>query len=122
MVYILSFIVSGLIAILFLKINIKENTKSLISSYSNSTKIMLDLNNNSDNQQDAMFKELKHQFKLLIMLMVKFLVMLSPIIIIIVYAKFTLTSIDNFLNTSSFIISIGAFLMVYLFKKYGKSQ
>jgi hypothetical protein len=111
-----------MIALLFLKVNIKEDLKSLISSYSTSSRIMLDLKNDLESQQAAMFKELKYQFRLLFLLMRKLLLILSPAVIVILYSTFTKTPIWYFFDLISFIISIVAFLMVYLFKKYGKPQ
>jgi len=119
-VYVLTFIVSFIIAILFLKINLKNDLKLLITSYANSSKIML--NSNNEHQQEEMFKELRNQFKLLFVLMAKFLLILSPCLIIIAYTNFNKSPIHKFFDSTSFIISIAAFLIVYTYNRYAKPQ
>lgn len=120
--YLLSSIISVLIGIFFFKISLKQDIQNLLSSYSNSSKLMLGLNNDNDLQQEAMFKELKSQFSLLFKLLLKLLLILSPLLIIIAYTSLLKKPIDPFLDYLSIIISLGSFLLVYLFIRYAKPQ
>ena len=118
----LTFIVSALIALLFLKINIKKDIASLLLSYSNSSKLMFDLKSNNDLQQEAIFKELSGQFKLLFSLSAKFLLIISPTILIIIYTLVCKSTFKEFLDFTSIMISLASFLLVYLYISYGKPK
>ena len=120
--YLLSSIISVLIGIFFFKIRLKQDIQNLLSSYSNSSKLMLGPNNDNDLQQEAMFKELKSQFSLLFKLLLKLLLILSPLLIIIAYTSLLKKPIDPFLDYLSIIISLGSFILVYLFIRYAKPQ
>ena len=119
-VYVLTFIASLIIAFLFFKIKLKEDVRLLLASYANSTKIVL--NSKSDDQQEEIFKELKNQFKLLFMMMAKLIMILSPVLLIILYAVFSKTPMLYFFDLTSFLVSIVAFLMVYIYSRYAKPQ
>jgi nicotinamide riboside transporter PnuC len=119
-VYVLTFIVSLIIAILFLKIKLKEDLRLLIVSYANSTNIVL--HSKSDDQQEELFRELKNQFKLLFMMMAKLVMILSPCLIIIIYTIYSKTPIIKFVDFTSFLISIAAFLTMYIYSRYAKPQ
>ena len=120
--YLLSSIISVLIGIFFFKIRLKQDIQNLLSSYSNSSKLMLGPNNDNDLQQEAMFKELKSQFSLLFKLLLKLLLILSPLLIIIAYTSLLKKPIDPFLDYLSIIISLVSFILVYLFIRYAKPQ
>lgn len=119
-VYLLTFITSLIIAFLFLKINLKEDLMLLIKSYANSTNIVL--NSKEDDQQEEMFKELKKQFKLLFILMAKLLMILSPCVLIVIYTVYSKTPIIHFVDLTSLLISIAAFITMYIFSRYAKPQ
>ena len=120
--YILLFLASTLIGILFLRIKINEDVKKILSSYSNSSKIMLDLNKDEDLQQDAIFKELKIQFTLLLTLFVKFLLILTPLILLILYMWYIGKSLSSLFDLPAALISLAALDLVYSYKRYAKSK
>ena len=119
-VYGLSFITSLIIAFLFFKIKLKEDLRSLVTSYTNSTKIVL--NSSSEDQQEELFRELRNQFKLLFIIMAKLIMILSPCLIIMIYTVYTKTSIIDFFDLTSFLISIAGFLTMYIYSRYAKPQ
>ncbi len=120
--YILLFLASILIGILFLRIKIKEDIKKLISSYSNSSKLMLDLNKDENLQQEAIFKELKIQFILLLTLLAKILLILTPLIFLMLYMWYLGKSFSNLFDLAAFLISLAALVLVYAYKHYAKSK
>jgi len=120
--YILLFLASTLIGILFLRIKINEDVKKILSSYSNSSKLMLGLNKDEDLQQDAIFKELKIQFTLLLTLFVKFLLILTPLILLILYMWYIRKSLSSLFDLPAALISLAALGLVYSYKRYAKSK
>ena len=120
--YILLFVVSFLIGILFLMIKIKEDVKKILSSYANSSKLMLNLNKDEDLEQEAIFKELKIQFTLLLTLLVKFLLILTPLILLILYMWFIGKSLSSLFDLPALLISLAALVLVYSYKHYAKSK
>jgi len=120
--YILLFLASTLIGILFLRIKINEDVKKILSSYSNSSKLMLGLNKDEDLQQDAIFKELKIQFTLLLTLFVKFLLILTPLILLILYMWYIGKSLSSLFDLPAALISLAALGLVYSYKRYAKSK
>ena len=120
--YILLFIVSFLIGILFLIIKIKEDFKKLLSSYSNSSKLMLDQNKDENLQQQALFKELKIQFTLLLTLLAKILLILTPLIFLMLYLWYLGKSFSDLFDLASLLISLAALVLVYSYKHYAKSK
>jgi hypothetical protein len=120
--YILLFIVSFLIGILFLIIKIKEDFKKLLSSYSNSSKLMLDQNKDENLQQQALFKELKIQFTLLLTLLAKILLILTPLIFLMLYLWYLGKSFSDLFDLASLLISLAALVLVYSYKQYAKSK
>jgi ABC-type multidrug transport system permease subunit len=120
--YILLFVVSSLIGILLLMIKIKEDVKKIVSSYSNSSKLMLNLNKDEDLQQDAIFKELKIQFTLLLTLLVKFLLIITPLILLILYMWYVGKSLSSLFDLPAALISLAALALVYSYKLYAKSK
>ncbi len=120
--YILLFVVSFLIGILFLMIKIKEDVKKILSSYANSSKLMLDLNKDEDLQQEAIFKELKIQFILLLTLLGKILLILTPLMLLILYTSFIGKSLSSLFDLPAALISLAALGLVYAYKHYAKSK
>ena len=120
--YILLFVVSFLIGILFLMIKIKEDVKKILSSYANSSKLMLNLNKDEDLEQEAIFKELKIQFTLLLTLLVKFLLILTPLILLILYMWFIGKSLSSLFDLPALLISLAALVLVYSYNHYAKSK
>jgi len=120
--YILLFVVSFLIGILFLMIKIKEDVKKILSSYANSSKLMLDLNKDEDLQQEAIFKELKIQFTLLVTLLVKIFIILSPLSFLMFYMWCLGTPFSNLFDLPAVLISLAALVLVYFYKHHAKSK
>jgi Ca2+/Na+ antiporter len=83
---------------------------------------MLDLNKDEDLQQDAIFKELKIQFTLLLTLFVKFLLILTPLILLILYMWYIGKSLSSLFDLPAALISLAALDLVYSYKRYAKSK
>jgi Ca2+/Na+ antiporter len=83
---------------------------------------MLGLNKDEDLQQDAIFKELKIQFTLLLTLFVKFLLILTPLILLILYMWYIGKSLSSLFDLPAALISLAALGLVYSYKRYAKSK
>jgi hypothetical protein len=103
-------------------IKIKEDVKKILSSYANSSKLMLDLNKDEDLQQEAIFKELKIQFILLLTLLGKILLILTPLMLLILYTWFIGKSLSSLFDLPAALISLAALGLVYAYKHYAKSK
>lgn len=83
---------------------------------------MLDQNKDENLQQQALFKELKIQFTLLLTLLAKILLILTPLIFLMLYLWYLGKSFSDLFDLASLLISLAALVLVYSYKQYAKSK
>jgi hypothetical protein len=120
--YFLIAFVSALISFLFLVIKIKNDIRSLLSSYGNSSKLMSKAFSDNDEASDAFTNELKVQFKLLAILTLKLALILLPLTAILIYSYYNPYETQKFYDVPSLLISLAVFVVVYYSRRYGKSE
>lgn len=116
--YVLIFLASLLIALLFYRIEFKSLMQELISSYKRSGTLVAQSNPDSSSEIDLLMQEVKTQFRTLGLLLFRFILLLSPAILLMALMYLIDIPLDELFGIIPLIISTIAFLLVYLIRKY----
>lgn len=116
--YALTFLASALIGVLFYRINFSELMQKLISSYKNSGVLLAQSSNDASDQSDLLLREVKSQFMMLSMLVLRFLFLLSPGFLLVGCMYLFDLPVEQLFGFLHLLISTVAFLFVYLIKTY----
>lgn len=110
-------IASVLMAVLYYKISFKDLVRQLSSSYKSSAGLVLNSESSTD-QQDLLMGEVKTQFKLLGTLLFRFILLIAPAILLILFMHWQSIALNKLLELIPLLLSLIAFLIVYLINKY----
>lgn len=118
LLYILVFIASVFITLIYFRVPFRQDVQSLISSYKKAGKMVTTTEHDSDAMQELLMGEVKLQFKFLFLLMGKFLILVFPALFLLLCMDFLKMPMHLLIGVVPIIVSILAFLLVYLIKRY----
>jgi hypothetical protein len=118
LLYTLVFIASVFITLIFFRVPFRQDIQLLISSYKKAGKLVTTTEHDSDAMQELLMGEVKLQFKFLFFLMGKFIILVSPALFLFLCMDFLTMPMQLLLGVVPLIVSVLAFLLVYLIKRY----